>query len=83
MVTTHDKDVRDRVHAFMNVGRAPGGARWEYPRLGWNYRPSEYLAALLIARLEKFRSTDEIFGTLMHRISQKHLSKSKGLPLLN
>ncbi len=52
MVTTNDKDVHDRVCAFMNVGRAPGGARWEYPRLGWNYRPSEYLAALLLVRLE-------------------------------
>ncbi len=52
MVTTDDKDIHDRVCAFMNVGRAPGGARWEYPRLGWNYRPSEYLAALLSVRLE-------------------------------
>lgn len=52
MVTTNDKDIHDRVSAFMNVGRAPDGARWEYPRLGWNYRPSEYLAAILIARLE-------------------------------
>ncbi len=51
-VTTDDRDIHDRVHAFMNVGRRPGGARWEYPRLGWNYRPSEYLAALLIVRLE-------------------------------
>lgn len=52
MVTTNDKDIHDRVSAFMNVGRAPGGARWEYPRLGWNYRPSEYLAAILLVRLE-------------------------------
>ncbi len=52
MVTTNDKDIHDRVCAFMNVGRAPGGARWEYPRLGWNYRPSEYLAAILSVRLE-------------------------------
>lgn len=52
MVTTNDKDIHDRVCAFMNVGRAPGGARWEYPRLGWNYRPSEYLAAILLVRLE-------------------------------
>ncbi len=52
MVTTNDQDIHDRVHAFMNVGRAPGGARWEYPRLGWNYRPSEYLAAILHVRLE-------------------------------
>jgi dTDP-4-amino-4,6-dideoxygalactose transaminase len=60
MVTTDDKDVRDRVYAFMNVGRAPGGARWEYPRLGWNYRPSEYLAALLIARLEKLEAQIDV-----------------------
>jgi len=60
MVTTHDKDVRDRVYAFMNVGRAPGGARWEYPRLGWNYRPSEYLAALLIPRLEKLEAQTDL-----------------------
>ncbi len=53
MVTTNDKDIHDRVCAFMNVGRAPGGARWEYPRLGWNYRPSAYLAAILLVRLER------------------------------
>ncbi|MBM3215999.1 DegT/DnrJ/EryC1/StrS family aminotransferase [Candidatus Poribacteria bacterium] len=51
MVTTNDADTRDRVVAFMDVGRRPGGARWEYPRIGWNYRPSEYLAALLDIRL--------------------------------
>ncbi|MDA1193134.1 MAG: DegT/DnrJ/EryC1/StrS family aminotransferase, partial [Candidatus Poribacteria bacterium] len=50
-VTTNDKDVRDRVIAFMDVGRHPDGGRWEYPRMGWNYRPSEYLAALLNVRL--------------------------------
>ena len=60
MVTTDDKDIHDRVCAFMNVGRAPGGARWEYPRLGWNYRPSEYLAALLSVRLEHLEAqTDQ------------------------
>lgn len=51
MVTTDDEHVRDLVVAFMDVGRRPGGARWEYPRIGWNYRPSEYLAALLDIRL--------------------------------
>ena len=33
------------------MGRRPGGERWEYPRHGWNYRTSEYLAALLLKRL--------------------------------
>ncbi len=60
MVTTNDKDIHDRVCAFMNVGRAPGGARWEYPRLGWNYRPSEYLAAILSVRLELLKEQTDI-----------------------
>lgn len=60
MVTTNDKDIHDRVSAFMNVGRAPGGARWEYPRLGWNYRPSEYLAAILLVRLERLETQTDI-----------------------
>jgi dTDP-4-amino-4,6-dideoxygalactose transaminase len=55
-VTTDDLDIYHRVCAFSNVGRAPGGARWEYPRLGWNYRPSEYLAALLLTRLPQLES---------------------------
>jgi len=60
MVTTNDKDIHDRVCAFMNVGRAPGGARWEYPRLGWNYRPSEYLAAILLVRLELLEAQTDL-----------------------
>ena len=60
MVTTNDKDIHDRVCAFMNVGRAPGGARWEYPRLGWNYRPSEYLAAILSVRLELLETQTDL-----------------------
>ncbi len=60
MVTTNNKDIHDRVSAFMNVGRAPGGARWEYPRLGWNYRPSEYLAAILLVRLALLEAQTDI-----------------------
>jgi dTDP-4-amino-4,6-dideoxygalactose transaminase len=48
---TNDKEIRDRAWAFRDVGRRPGGERWEYPRLGWNYRTSEYLAGLLLSRL--------------------------------
>lgn len=51
-VTTQEERTYDLIQGFMNVGRVPGGARWHYPRLGWNYRPSEYLAALLLIRLE-------------------------------
>lgn len=78
MVTTNDSDIRDRVVAFMDVGRRPGGARWEYPRLGWNYRPSEYLAALLDVRLklleEETRRRNENGAYLI-----KHLEEIEGI----
>lgn len=50
---TNDRDLRDRAWAFRDVGRRPEGERWEYPRLGWNYRTSEYLAGILLKRLSK------------------------------
>ncbi|MBK36292.1 MAG: aminotransferase DegT [Gemmatimonadetes bacterium] len=53
---TNNVDVRDRAYAFKDVGRRPGGERWEYPRLGWNYRTSEYLAAILLKRLPLLES---------------------------
>lgn len=52
LVTTSNREIIDRVAAFMDVGRDPKGGRWDYPRLGWNYRPSDYLAALLNVRLD-------------------------------
>ncbi len=55
-VVTDDEDLDARVLAFQDVGRVPTGKRWEYHRLGWNYRPSEYLAALLMVRLEDLES---------------------------
>ena len=53
VVVTDDEDVYDRIVSFRNGGRVPGGGRWQYPRIGWNYRTSEYLAALLLLRLNK------------------------------
>ncbi len=55
-IVTNDQDIRDQAHAFKDVGRRPGGERWEYPRHGWNYRTSEYLAAILLRRLSKVES---------------------------
>jgi len=40
----------------MNASRLPAGERWQYARVGWNYRPSEYLAALLNVRLDHLAS---------------------------
>lgn len=57
---TNDKEIRDRAWAFRDVGRKPGGERWEYPRLGWNYRTSEYLAGILLTRLTNVETQTDL-----------------------
>ncbi len=55
VLTTNDDAIIDRARSIYNAGRAPeDGGRWEHPRLGWNIRPTEYQAALLLHRLEGF-----------------------------
>lgn len=54
-LTTNDDSIIERARSIYNAGRAPdGGGRWEHPNLGWNCRPNEYTAALLLNRLGKF-----------------------------
>ncbi len=54
LVTNH-RYIYERACAFKDVGRRPGGERWEYPRHGWNYRTSEYLATILLVRLRRLQ----------------------------
>ena len=54
-LTTNDEQVFERAYALHNVGRARiDGGRWEHLTLGWNCRPTEYQAALLLHRLTLF-----------------------------
>ena len=59
LVTNH-AHIYERACAFKDVGRRPGGERWEYPRHGWNYRTSEYIACILLARLRSLQHQTEI-----------------------
>lgn len=77
-VTTNDQEVSFRILSFMNVGRIPGGARWEYPRLGWNYRPSEYLAALLLTRLQHLEEEQRHRNAMAQYLSE-HLQQIPGI----
>lgn len=55
ILTTDDTTVFERAHAMHNAGRAYGvGGRWEHSTLGWNCRGTEYQAALLLHRLDRF-----------------------------
>lgn len=77
-VVTDDPDIDGRIHAVMNSGRAPAGARWEYPRLGYNFRPSQYVAALLSIRLKSLEE-QTVHRQRMARFLTEQLSQVKGV----
>jgi dTDP-4-amino-4,6-dideoxygalactose transaminase len=53
-VLTNSDDYMQKLHSVVNCGRKePGYAQFEGNLLGWNYRISEWSAAVLIAQLEK------------------------------
>src|SRR5262249_29466749 len=54
-LTTNDEQIFERAYSMHNAGRSRvGGGRWEHLTLGWNCRPTEYQAALLLYRFEHF-----------------------------
>jgi dTDP-4-amino-4,6-dideoxygalactose transaminase len=54
-LTTNDDEVFDRVYSLQNAGRSrTNERRWEHVSLGWNCRPTEYQAALLLHRFRSF-----------------------------
>ena len=59
-LVTDRPHIYERACAFRDVGRRPGGERWEYPRHGWNYRTSEYLACILLVRLRRLQRQTEV-----------------------
>jgi dTDP-4-amino-4,6-dideoxygalactose transaminase len=54
-LTTNDEEVFDRAYRLHDVGRSRiGRERWDHHALGWNCRPTEYQAAVLLYRLTQF-----------------------------
>ena len=58
--TTNDAQIFERGYSFHNVGRARrGGQRWGHHSLGFNMRASEYVAAILLHRLQKLEAQQQ------------------------
>lgn len=58
--TTNDSQIFERAYSFHNVGRARrGGQRWGHHSLGFNIRPNEYMAAILLHRLQKLEAEQQ------------------------
>jgi dTDP-4-amino-4,6-dideoxygalactose transaminase len=60
-LTTNDERVFELAYSLHNAGRSRnGGGRWEHVTLGWNCRPTEYQAALLLERLDRFERAQAV-----------------------
>lgn len=58
--TTNDAQIFERAYSFHNVGRARrGGQRWGHHSLGFNMRASEYVAAILLHRMQKLEAEQQ------------------------
>jgi dTDP-4-amino-4,6-dideoxygalactose transaminase len=54
-LTTNDEQIFERAYSMHNAGRSRvDGGRWEHVTLGWNCRPTEYQATLLLHRFKRF-----------------------------
>ena len=75
VLTTNDTALFDRAYSMHNVGRTrEAESRWEHASLGWNIRPTEYQAALLLDRFSRFEEQQERrrsnFAALRNRLSE-------------
>lgn len=56
LITTNDAELAELCESYIWAGRKPGGPWYEHHRLGWNYRLTEFQAAILI---EQWRRVPE------------------------
>lgn len=69
--TTNDSQIFERAYSFHNVGRARrGGQRWGHHSLGFNMRASEYVAAILLHRLQKLEAEQTRRAENFHRLRE-------------
>ena len=69
--TTNDPEIFERAYSFHNVGRARrGGQRWGHNSLGFNIRPTEYIAAILLHRLSLLEAEQQRRADNFQRLRQ-------------
>ena len=53
-VVTDDDRLADKAFALMHIGRVPGADFYTHDVLGWNYRLTEFQAALLLSQFRRY-----------------------------
>ncbi len=82
VVTTSDDEVAERAESYANCGRASRTDRFGHRLLGYNYRLTEFQAAVLLGQLEKLPAQTALRARRAERLS-KGLSGIPGLSLLH
>ncbi len=81
IVLTNREDVYEAVWSLHHVGRSPRGAWYEHPRMGWNFRMTEFQAAVLLGQL---RRLDAALALLRRnwRVVAEGLERVEGVEVL-
>lgn len=79
IVVTCDQEIADAAWSIHNVGRVKGGAWYEHPVLGSNYRMTEFQAAILLNQMKKLDAETKLRNVnglhLAERLSKTDLVK--------
>ena len=76
MILTKDEALAERCWSYHNCGRSPTGEWYHHPRLGGNYRMTQFQAALLLSQLTKAMKQHRTRQRSAHYLA----SKLNGLP---
>lgn len=71
IVCTNDKDIATECDSLMWAGRKVGRPWYEFHRLGWNYRMTEFQAAILRVQLTRLDEQVKLRETRARYLSEK------------
>ena len=78
LITTNDRDLAELCESYIWGGREVGRPWYEYHRLGWNYRLTEFQGAILLQQLKRVEAQNAKRDENA-RYLDKHLSKLPGI----
>jgi dTDP-4-amino-4,6-dideoxygalactose transaminase len=82
VVTTNSDEIFELCQSYVNCGRASQTDRFRHRILGFNYRLTEFQAAILLAQLERLPEQTELRASRATRLADG-LSRIPGTSLLN